>query len=164
MLKALDCGPYIVTMDRGYTSFNMLENCNRLSNCHYIIRIKAGYGGFREVASLPDQECDTDISCWVTASNYYYITHKDIENVHLVKHYYHQYIKYRSKNTQDHSWDFGKTCTIKFRACKFRINDPESGKEKWEVVLTNLNRADYPLQKIREIYHLRWGIGTSFKN
>ena len=123
----------------------MLENCNRLSNCHYIIRTKAGYGGFREVASLPDQECDTDISCWVTASNYYCITHKDIENVHLVKHYYYQYIKYRSKNTQDHSWDFGKTCTIKFRACRFRINDPESGKEEWEVVLTNLNRADYPL-------------------
>lgn len=76
---------------------------------------------------------------------------------------YRQYIKYRSKNTQDLSWDFGELCTIKFRACKFRINDAKSGKEEWEVVLTNLDRKNYPLKRIKELYHLRWGIETSFK-
>ena len=73
--------------------------------------------------------------------------HKATENVHLVNHHYRQYIKYRSKNTKDGSWDFGELCTIKFRACKFRINDPKSGKEEWEVVLTNLNRAELSLKK-----------------
>ena len=163
MLKALNCGPYIVTMDRGYTSFNMIENCNRLSNCHYIIRTKAGQGGVKEITTLPDQECDREISCLVTTSNYYYITHKASENIHHVQHHYRQYIKYRSKNTQDLSWDFGELCTIKFRACKFRINDAKSGKEEWEVVLTNLDRKNYPLKRIKELYHLRWGIETSFK-
>ena len=146
MLKALNCGPYIVTMDRGYTSFNMIENCNR-----------------KEITTLPDQECDREISCLVTTSNYYYITHKASENIHHVQHHYRQYIKYRSKNTQDLSWDFGELCTIKFRACKFRINDAKSGKEEWEVVLTNLDRKNYPLKRIKELYHLRWGIETSFK-
>ena len=150
MLKALNCGPYIVTMDRGYTSFNMIENCNRLPNC-------------KEITTLPDQECDREISCLVTTSNYYYITHKASENIHHVQHHYRQYIKYRSKNTQDLSWDFGELCTIKFRACKFRINDAKSGKEEWEVVLTNLDRKNYPLKRIKELYHLRWGIETSFK-
>ncbi|MDY4729108.1 MAG: IS4 family transposase, partial [Lactobacillus amylovorus] len=163
MLKALNCGPYIVTMDRGYTSFNMIENCNRLPNCHYIIRTKAGQGGVKEITTLPDQECDREISCLVTTSNYYYITHKASENIHHVQHHYRQYIKYRSKNTQDLSWDFGELCTIKFRACKFRINDAKSGKEEWEVVLTNLDRKNYPLKRIKELYHLRWGIETSFK-
>ena len=163
MLKNLDCGPYIVTMDRGYSSFNMIENCNRLPNCFYIIRTKAGHGAVKEIAALPDQECDKDIACWVTTSGYYYTTHKAAENVHHVQHFYRQYIKYRSKNTRDDSWDFEELCTIKFRACKFRINDPKSGKEEWEVVLTNLNRTDYPLKRIKEIYHLRWGIETSFK-
>ncbi|MBM6873571.1 IS4 family transposase [Lactobacillus crispatus] len=163
MLKALNCGPYIVTMDRGYTSFNMIENCNRLPNCHYIIRTKAGKGGVKEITTLPDQECDREISCLVTTSNYYYITHKASENIHHVQHHYRQYIKYRSKNTQDLSWDFGELCTIKFRACKFRINDAKSGKEEWEVVLTNLDRKNYPLKRIKELYHLRWGIETSFK-
>ena len=163
MLKALNCGPYIVTMDRGYTSFNMIENCNRLPNCHYIIRTKAGQGGVKEITTLPDQECDREISCLVTTSNYYYITHKASENIHHVQHHYRQYIKHRSKNTQDLSWDFGELCTIKFRACKFRINDAKSGKEEWEVVLTNLDRKNYPLKRIKELYHLRWGIETSFK-
>ena len=163
MLKKLNCGPYIVTMDRGYTGFNMIENCNRLPNCYYVIRTKTGYGAFKEVAELPNQECDKDIACWVTTSNYYYETHKATENVHLVNHHYRQYIKYRSKNTKDGSWDFGELCTIKFRTCKFRINDPKSGKEEWEVVLTDLNRADYSLNRIKEIYHMRWGIETSFK-
>ena len=163
MLKALNCGPYIVTMDRGYTSFNMIENCNRLPNCHYIIRTKAGQGGVKEITTLPDQECDREISCLVTTSNYYYITHKASEDIHRVKHRYRQYIKYRSKNTQNLSWVFGELCTIKFRACKFRINDAKSGKEEWEVVLTNLDRKNYPLKRIKELYHLRWGIETSFK-
>ena len=163
MLKKLNCGPHVVTMDQGYIGFNMIENCNRLPNYYYVIRTKTGYGAFKEVAELPNQECDKDIACWVTTSNYYYETHKATENVHLVNHHYRQYIKYRSKNTKDGSWDFGELCTIKFRACKFRINDPKSGKEEWEVVLTNLNRADYPLKRIKEIYHLRWGIETSFK-
>lgn len=44
MLKRLDCGRYIVIMDRGYDGFNMIETCNRLPDCHYIIRTKAGYG------------------------------------------------------------------------------------------------------------------------
>ena len=79
MLKKLNCGPYIVTMDRGYSSFNMIENCNRLLNCFYIIRTKAGHGAVKEIAALPNQECDKDIACWVTTSNYYYETHKATE-------------------------------------------------------------------------------------
>ena len=44
MLKSLntDSKPYIVTMDRGYSSFNIFETCNRLNNCFYVIRTKAG--------------------------------------------------------------------------------------------------------------------------
>ena len=33
----------------------------------------------------------------------------------------------------------------------------------WEVVLTNLDRKNYPLHRIKELYHWRWGIETSFK-
>ncbi len=30
-------------------------------------------------------------------------------------------------------------------------------------MLTNLNRKDFPLSKIKELYHLRWGIESSFR-
>jgi hypothetical protein len=32
---------------------------------------------------------------------------------------------------------------VKFRACKVRISDPDTGKDEWEVLLTNLNRQIY---------------------
>lgn len=161
MLKRLNVGPYIVLMDRGYTSWNMVENCNRLPNCYYVIRSKTGKSAFKEVEALPDQECDVNISCRVTSSHYYYITHKDKENIHLVKHARHHHKKYFSKNTKDSRWDFGSFCTIKFRACKIKIND--DGKDTWEVLLTNLDSKDYPLSKMKELYYLRWGIESSFR-
>lgn len=161
MLKKLNIGPYVVLMDRGYSSFNMIENCNRLTGCYYVIRSKAGKGAFKEIKALPDKECDVSVSCRVTDSNYYYTTHKNKENIHLVMHNRHHYKKCFSKNTQDAHWDFGPFCTVKFRACKIRIND--NGKDAWEVLLTNLSPRDYPLSKMKRLYYMRWGIESSFR-
>ncbi|NLD06552.1 transposase [Lactobacillus amylovorus] len=83
--------------------------------------------------------------------------------MHLILHYRHHYKKYFSKNTQDASWDFEKLCTVKFRACKVRISDPDTGKDEWEVLLTNLNRQEFPLPRMKKLYHLRWGIESSFR-
>ena len=127
---SLDDCPFIVTMDRGYEGFNLIEHCNRINNCFYAIRVKTGTGGIREIAALPDSECDVDITCRVTTSNHYYTTHKD-ENLHLIKHIKRQYKAERSKNTTDRRWDFGVFENVSFRAVKFRINEPGSGKEEW---------------------------------
>ena len=32
------------------------------------------------------------------------------------------------------------------------------------LLITNLNRFEFPLEKMKEMYHLRWGIETSFLN
>ncbi len=74
-------------MDRGYSSFNLIENCNRLKHCHYVIRTKAGYGAIKEIAGMSEQEYDIDLSCRVTSSHHYYVTHKDKEKfLHLILH------------------------------------------------------------------------------
>nr|WP_308556896.1 transposase [uncultured Lactobacillus sp.] len=144
-------------MDRGYTGFNMIENCNRLKNCNYIIRTKANNGAIKEIQALPQQECDQLIQCHVTTSGHYYETHRQEPHLHWLRHFNHQYKEFRSKNTQDSRWDFEQFCWIKFRACKVKINDPESGKETWEVLITNLDRNEFPISRIKELYHLRWG-------
>ena len=46
---------------------------------------------------------------------------------------------------------------------KFRINDADSGKEQWEVLITNLDRAEFPLTRMKELYRMRWDIETSFR-
>ena len=99
----------------------------------------------------------------VTTSNAYYMQYKDSENIHLVNHHYKQYKKYISPNTKNQRWDFKQFETIKCRVVKFRINDPNSGKEVWEVLITNLNRFEFPVKKMKELYHMRWDIETSFR-
>lgn len=87
MLKRKQTGPTIITMDRGYFSFNLIENCNRIKNCFYVVRSKVGKGAIKEIKSLPDQECDISLRCKVTCSGHYYMTHKNIETIHRVSHY-----------------------------------------------------------------------------
>lgn len=164
MLKRLDCGKYIVIMDRGYDGFNMIETCNRLPNCHYVIRTKAGkFGGIREIANLPDKERDVEMAFRVTTSNRYYVTHKDTESLHLIQHAKKHYKETFSKNTKDRRWDFEQFCNVKCRVVKFRINNSDTGKEEWEVLLTNLNRFEFPIPHMKEMYHRRWDIETSFR-
>lgn len=164
MLKKLDQKGhnFLVLMDRGYTSFNMIENCNRLKNCAFVIRTKNDKSSFKEIKELPDKECDLDLSCRVTDSGYYYLTHKNRENIHLIHRQRRHYKAAISKNTEDTRWDFGAFCNVKFRVCKIRINPPGT-KDEWEVLLTNLNRKEFPLARMKEIYRLRWGIETSFR-
>lgn len=163
MLKRLDCGKYIVIMDRGYDGFNMVETFNRLPDCYYVIRTKAGLGGIREIANLPDKECDVEMTFRVTTSNRYYVTHKDTESLHLIQHAKKHYKDTFSKNTKDRRWDFEQFCNVKCRVVKFRINNADTGREEWEVLITNLNRFEFPIQRMKEMYHKRWDIETSFR-
>ncbi len=161
ILKNLNVGKYIVIMDRGYEGFNMIETCNRLDNCSYIIRVKTGSGGIKEIYNLPDKKCDIDLSFKITTSNRYYMLNKDKE----VLHYINSPKKSHKKNlsTKYSKWDFGQFCNIKCRAVKFRINDEGSDKEEWEVLITNLDRNEFPVSRMKEMYHKRWDIETSFR-
>lgn len=155
--------PYIILMDRGYDGFNMIEHGNRLNgDGYYVIRTKAGNGGIKEIAYLPDKECDVEMSFRVTTSGHYYHTHPE-ENLHLIRHAKKHHKKYLSPNTKDQRWDFKQFETIKCRVVKFQINNPESGRQVWEVLITNLNRFEFPVKKMKELYHIRWDIETSFR-
>jgi len=156
--------PYIVVMDRGYDGFNMIEHGNRLNGKgFYVIRTKVGVGGIREIANLPDRECDVDMSFRVTASKHYYMLNKDKESIHLKNSPKNTHKKNLSPNTKYSSWDFKQFETVKCRVVKLRINDPDTGKQEWEVLLTNLNRVEFPVSEMKKLYHMRWDIETSFR-
>lgn len=154
--------PFIVIVDRGYTGFNFIETLNRIPNCFYIIRTKVSAGAITEIQHLPDEEIDTDMVFRVTTSGHYYKQHKHEENLHRIHHAKKHYKEELSKNTQDRRWDFEQFCNVKCRITKFRINEPDSGTEEFEVLITNLNRFEFPLSEMKAMYHKRWGIETSF--
>ena len=164
MMKRLDTSiPNIVIMDRGYEGFNMIENCNRIPNLFYIIRAKTGKGGIKEISNLPDTDCDVDIELTVTTSTAFYMQNKDtMPNVHFISSPRKSHKVTMSKNTDYSRWDFENRCKVKFRVVKFRIN--EDGKDTWEALITNLNRFEFPIERMKEMYHKRWDIETSFRS
>jgi len=165
MLKRINTDtPYIVICDRGYDGFNMIETLNRLENCNYIIRTKAGRGGIKEIAELPDRECDVEMEFEVVTSNKYYVdNHKDNPYLHFISSPKKHHKKYFSPNTKNQRWDFEWRCKVKCRVVKFRINNADTGKEEWEVLLTNLNRFEFPIKRMKDMYIKRWNIETSFR-
>jgi len=166
MLERIDnTNPFIVIMDRGYDGFNMIEHCNRINNCSYIIRGKATKKNstFREIEALPDAECDEDIEVVITTSQTYYSQQKNnIPNLHRINCPTKSHKKDRSSKTYYQTWDFEQNCKIKFRVVKFKIS--EDGKDAWEVLITNLNRFEFPIDRMKEMYHKRWDIETSFRS
>ena len=166
MLERIDNhNPFIAIMDRGYEGFNFIEHLNRIDNCFYIIRAKNGGSAVKEIANLPDKQCDIDLEFTITTSGQYYKQNKDkiknLKHIAVIKTHYKDEI---AKTTKDRKWDVGDHCIVKYRIVKFRINDPETGKEEWETLITNLNRFEFPIDRMKEMYHMRWGIETSFRN
>ena len=161
MIKNFDCNDFIVVMDRGYEGFNLFENCNRLNGCNYVVRTKSGNGGIKEIQNLPDKECDVDITAKVVTNNRYYTLHHNEELLHFVNRPKKSYKC--DKTTKYSDWEFEDICNVEFRVVKFRINDPNTGREEWETIVTNLNRFEFPIERIKELYHLRWDIETSFR-
>ncbi len=47
---------------------------------------------------------------------------------------------------------------LHFRVVRFLISDGN-----YETVYTNLDADAFPIEKIKKLYHLRWGIETSLR-
>ena len=166
MIERLDTTtPSIVIMDRGYDGFNMIEHCNRKENCFYIIRGKATKKNstMKELEALPESECDVDIEADITTSGTFYRQYKNTNpRLHFIDRPTKRHKETYSENTRIRMWDFENKCTVKFRVVKFRIS--EDGKDAWEILITNLNRFEFPIERMKEMYHKRWDIETSFRS
>lgn len=144
-------GNVIAIMDRGYESFNNIAHFQEKS-WHYIIRAKESYGIISRL-SLPNcPEYDEEIMLTLTRR-------QTKETLPLLKAYPHRYRWIQPHTT----FDFikpkdSKFYDLHFRAVRFAIADGV-----YETVYTNLNAEDFPPEKIKQLYNLRWGIETSFK-
>ena len=114
----------------------------------------------REIAALPDKEADIDLETTIVTKIRQL---RRIENAHMIAVHEGKYKEKLSPNTRYKKWDFESPCRVKYRIVKFRINNEESGKECWEVLVTNLDRFQFPIDKMKELYHMRWDIETSFR-
>ncbi len=155
--------PSITIMDRGYEGLNIIEHLNRVDNCFYIIRASGG-AAVKELTELPDEEADFEIEFTVTTSHTFYSQNRDkiphLKYIPAVRNHHKDNV---SKTTKDRKWDFEECCTVKYRVVKFKIEN-EDGRVVWETLIINLNRFEFPIDRMKDMYRLRWGIETSFRN
>ena len=74
--------------------------------------------------------------------------------VHLPSNVNFDYLPAKS-NYKDPASFYG----LSFRIARFQISE-----DTYETVLTNLDKEQYPLEKLKQLYALRWGIETSFRD
>ena len=114
----------------------------------FVIRIKdIGSNGIASGLKLPKSDTfDTDIS--LTFTRQQAKAKKEAGYKFMPTCQTFDYLPVKSKDTY----------ALSFRIVRFPISD-----DSYEVLLTNLNRHDFSIENLKEIYNLRWGIETSFR-
>lgn len=139
----------IVVADRGYESYNVFEHVAK-KGWNYVIRVKdISSNGIISGISLPDQET-FDIEYRILLTR---------RQTNEIKAHPEKY-KFMPKNQNFDYLPVGDKgiYTINFRIVRFPISE-----NTYEVIITNLTEKEFPAERIKEIYHLRWGIETSFR-
>jgi len=147
-------GKGILICDRGYNSLNLIEHCTRKDGLEYLIRVKDNHW-IKEVTNLPMEDLDTEVSFEIrtTQTNEDKIAFRNGTAKYISGK--SKFGKYKSSQT----WDFGSPHRMTIRIVRFKITE-----DKYETIATSLNRFEFPAERIKELYNMRWGIETSFRD
>ena len=147
----------LIIADRGYESYNSMAHIQE-KGWYFLIRIKDGHGSIKSNLELPEQELfDLRVNLNITRKQ-----SKEVKELLKDKNHYRflpsnanfDYLPAKS-NYKDPASFYG----LSFRIARFRISE-----DSYETVLTNLDEEQYPVEKLKQLYALRWGIETSFRD
>ncbi len=141
----------ILTADRGYESYNLLAHLKE-KEWNYVIRLKDIHSnGISSNIFIPEDEIfDIDYSILIARSGNGTLGARKYSKI-LKRIKGHQVFDFLSEEPDD-------LYPMDFRIVRFPISD-----NTYEVLVTNLDRTAFPPEKLKEIYGLRWGIESSFR-
>ena len=142
-------GNVIVIADRGFESYNVFAHIEK-KGWKYAIRVKdIKSNGILSGLKLPNSD-EFDIKIHRILSR---------RNTNEMKRNPELYNFMSRKATFDYLELYSnKSYPITFRAVRFKISE-----DVYETIITNLDSEKFPSDKIKDLYHLRWGIETSFR-
>ena len=158
MIEASPIQKSLLIADRGYESYNTLAHIHE-SGWFYLMRIKDGKNGIVSALDVPDAyEFDLDISMNLTRS--YTVATKELFKDR--NHY-----RFVPNNVNFDYLPRLNGCygaepafyNLQYRIVRVRISE-----DLLETLVTNLPADQYPPDKLKELYALRWGIETSFRS
>lgn len=142
--------PVIFVIDRGYSSYNVIQHAYNSEN-YFVIRLTSNmaeniFCDCKEFWSEDTFDIEDDIHAGRVRTQ---------ENIALRNYHY-----IRPEHSYDHI-PAGSRETDQFhvRLVKFELSSGNS-----EYLLTNLPRSEFSLSDLKELYHLRWEIETSFRH
>ena len=138
----------LMIADRGYESLNLFEHFHKTENHDYLIRVK-NEKSLKEIADLPMRELDCNISFTVTT-----LQTKEVR----ARGYKWVAGQGKYKERRYSAWDHEPVCPMTLRVVRFKISE-----DTFETIVTSLDRFQFPLAEIKKLYHMRWGIETSFR-
>lgn len=136
--------------DRGYCSYNNMAHVIQAGQ-YFLFRSKdADSKGLLLGLGLP---ADRPVDTWVTYTLIRTHAKKVLSGLDGI-------VRYVDANT---SFDYiepksADTYRLTFRVVRFQL-----GNGSWECIVTNLPEEEFPPEKIKRIYHMRWSIETTFR-
>ncbi len=146
-------GKNLIVADRGYESYNVFAHLLNHGGVDFLIRVKQDKTAMREIKKLPMVQLDTDVSFTITTSQ----TNEDKRENRIFLQTGSKKGKTNSPNTRITRWDFPSPYPMKFRVVRFILDTGE-----YETLATSLPRS-FTIEDMKELYHMRWGIETSFR-
>lgn len=158
MIESSSIEKALVIADRGYESYNTMAHIHE-KGWFYLIRIKDGKKGILSGLELPDSdEFDLDISMNMTRS-----ATKETKELFKNRNHY----RYVPSNV---NFDYlpgllgGYGTEPVFYNLSYRIVRVRISEDLVETLATNLPSEEYPSDRLKALYTLRWGIETSFRS
>ena len=139
----------IFIADRGYETYNIFAHTQQ-KGMYYLIRVKDGGGGSM-VSSFKLPETD-EFDCPV----HFILTRKQTNAVKANPSLY----KILPKASP---FDYLDLRENQFYPMNFRVTRFAITENTYECIITNLPKEAFPMEEIKRIYAMRWGIETSFR-
>lgn len=161
MMKMIERTKYsnaLAICDRGYESYNNMAHLQE-SGWKYIIRIKEPGGfGIADGLQLPER-AEFDLSVNLS------ITRRKNKNTKELLKDRNRYRYIPNKVNFDYlPTAFKRSDPVPFFTLKFRIVRFCLCENSYEMLVTNLSEDEFPIEELKTLYALRWGIETSFRN
>ena len=142
--------PAIIIADRGYEAYNILDHIMQ-RKWFYLIRVRDNRSIISPLA-LPEGEFDLPIQIYLTRS-------QTNHTKQLLKDYPGIYRFLPSTVTLDSlPPECKELYPLSFRVVRFRTSATNT-----VTFITNLDADSFPTDELKRLYHLRWGIETSFR-
>ena len=118
----------------------------RRNGIDYLIRVKNDFCW--EIAALPMKDFDTVIHIEIrtTQTKWEKEDYGKCSNVHYLSG-----ISKYGKDKVSTTWNFKSPCKMGLRVVRFRIAE-----NSYETIITSLPRDQFPADRIKYLYHLRW--------